>query len=231
MAGGRISGLYARAARTRIKALVPVAGEPAVRRVVEALNGAAIHPVVVVGPEAVREVLNGAAEWTMEVGSALANLGAGLQRLNAAGEARALVCGCDVPALASEAVRDFVDRAPVEAAACIPLVRRAVFRSAFPGNFGIYVRLREGSFTAGSQFLFRSALVRGKHPLMQQLFDRRKSQLGMARTLGAGLIARLVTWRLSIGEVEDRVSALAGSPCRAVADCRPELAYDIDSLF
>ena len=38
MAGGRISGMYARAAGTTIKALVPVCGVPVVRRVVEALR-------------------------------------------------------------------------------------------------------------------------------------------------------------------------------------------------
>jgi hypothetical protein len=45
------------------------------------------------------------------------------------------------------------------------------------------------------------------------------------------MIARLVTARLSIPEVEARVSTLAGTRCRAVLDCRPELAFDIDSLL
>src|SRR5438874_11873098 len=98
MAGGRISGVYARAAGTRVKALVPVAGAPAVCRVVDALRSAGLGRVVVVGPEAVRDALGGTAEWAREAGPALANLEAGRARLLPRGEERVLVCGGYVPA-------------------------------------------------------------------------------------------------------------------------------------
>src|SRR5947207_10192769 len=99
MAGGRISGLYARAAGTSVKALVRVAGTPAVCAIAGALRQAQIQPVVAVGPQEVREALRGAAEWTMEAGSALENLEAGLEWLAAANDERVLLCGGDVPVL------------------------------------------------------------------------------------------------------------------------------------
>ena len=231
MAGGRITGLYARAAGTPIKALAQVRGVPVVRRVTEALQATpGVARVCVVGAEAVREALPAGSLWQQETDSALGNLLAGVERLGEAGERRVLVCGGDVPALVPEAVADFLRRAPEEADICMPVVRREAFTAHFPGNLGIYVHLVEGAFTGGSQFLMRPRVIRENLPLMQALFQRRKSQIGMVRTMGLPLVWKLVTRRLTVGELEARLSELGGCRCRAVLDCRPELAFDIDNL-
>jgi len=231
LAGGRISGPYAEAAGTTVKALAVVRGEPVLRRVTAALQAASgIRRVCVVGPEAVRPVLTDGCLWEDETESALGNLLAGLERLGEAPSERALVCGSDVPALDAASVADFVARAPDTADIAMPLVRRESFLARFPGDPRPYVQLADGAYTSGSQFIVRPHALHANRPLLEALFQARKSQLGMVRLLGVGLTLRFLTRRLRIVDVEQRGSALTGCRCQAVGDCYPELAFDIDSL-
>ncbi len=230
MAGGRISGPYAQAAGTTVKALAPLWDEPAVRHVVRALREArGVGRVCVVGPPPVGELVRGHAHWEPETDSALGNLLAGFRALERESPPeRVLVCGADVPALAPAALDDFLSRAPAGADVALPVIRRERFMETFPRSENIYVHLREGAFTGGSQFLLRPRAVRENAVLMQTLFDRRKSQVGMVRALGAGFVWRLLTRQLTVPELESRLGTLTGCDCRAVLDCAAELAYDID---
>jgi molybdopterin-guanine dinucleotide biosynthesis protein A len=231
LAGGRITGEYAVRAGTSIKALAPVAGRPALAYVIEALRGAlGVERVCVVGPEALRKAVPEDCAWLPETETALGNLLRGCEHLNPPAEARVLVCGSDVPVIHAEAVQDFLTRSPEEADLCMPVVRREAFMACFEGSRNLYVPLAEGAFTAGSQYLFRPEAALRNRPLLERLFNARKSQLGMARTLGAGFVFKLVTRRLTVAELERRAGQLTGCVCRAVMDCRAELAYDIDSL-
>lgn len=232
LAGGRITGLFARVAGTRVKGLIRLGGQPLVTRAAAALRAAPeVGRVIVVGPEAVCAALPGGCDWCPEGDSALANLAAGLAALGEGGEGRVLVCGVDVPALEAAAVSDFLRRAPAEADLCMPVVRREAFRAAFPGEPGIYVQLTEGAFTAGSQLLLNGHVFRRNRPLLERFYALRKSQLAMARAFGWEVVRDLVRGRLSIAELERRASALTGCTCRAVPDCRPGLACDLDTVL
>jgi GTP:adenosylcobinamide-phosphate guanylyltransferase len=232
LAGGRITGRYARATGTPVKALATVAGVPLLRRVLTALRATAgIGRICLVGPESAGVLGGDEVVWEREAGTALGNLQAGLDRLGPGGEARVLLCASDLPLLEAAALQDFLDRAPAGADVALPVVRREAFVAAFPGNWGIYVRLADGTFTAGSQLLVRPSALHANQPLVRRLFEQRKSQLAMARTLVAGTIWRLVTRRLTVAEIEARGEALTGCRCAAVLDCRPELAFDVDNLL
>jgi molybdopterin-guanine dinucleotide biosynthesis protein A len=231
LAGGRISGPYATAAGTTVKGLVCVGGEPVVRGVIRAVqNAAGVGRVCVVGPEAVGKAVEDLALWQAETPTAVGNLLAGIQRLKEGENERLLLCGSDVPFMDSPSVEDFLSRAPAEGDICMPVVWKSAYEAAFPGSANLYVALREGAVTAGSQYLIRPRVVMENKELLDRLFNQRKSQVGMARTLGYGLVWKLLTRRLSIPELEARLSALSGCRCRALLDCRPELAFDIDRL-
>ncbi|MGV3722331.1 MAG: NTP transferase domain-containing protein [Actinomycetota bacterium] len=231
MAGGRISGDYAAAAGATVKALVSVGGEPIVRRVARVLRETrGIGRVCVVGPDEVRDAVAGLCAWSPETGSALGNFKAGLEHLQPAGDSRLLLCGTDVAALKAAALEDFIQRAPEAGDIWMPVVHRDPFEARFPDGRWVYVPLADGHFTAGSQFLVRPRAVLENLPLIESLFERRKSQVAMAGKLGLPFLFKLLTRRLRVHELEARASTLTGCRCRAVLDCHPELAFDIDNL-
>lgn len=231
MAGGRISGEYAQAAGTEVKALASVAGIPIVRRVAETLRDTpGTRRICVVGPEEVGQVTSGLAAWQPETDSAYGNFLAGVRHLGLSGEDRVLLCGTDVAALTPAAVSDLLTRTPPDADICMPVVHRDAFERRFPNGGWVYVPLADGQYTSGSQFIVRPQSLADNEALIQKLFERRKSQLGMASALGFGFIFKLLTRRLRVPDLEARASALTGCRCRAILDCHPELAFDIDNL-
>ena len=231
LAGGRIHGEYAAAVGTEVKALAEVDGRACGARVVDALQAARqVGRVVVVGPESVRAALPAECEWAGETDSAYGNVHAGLEALAPAEGDQMLLCGADVPLLTPEAVDDFIARSPVDADFCLAVIRRERYQARFPGARNLYVRLAEGHFTGGSQYVVHPRAVRENEPVLRELVRRRKSQLGMVKTFGLRFIWRLLTGRLTIPELEQRASDLTHARCRAVPDCAPELAYDIDHL-
>jgi molybdopterin-guanine dinucleotide biosynthesis protein A len=231
LAGGRIDGEFAAAVGTQVKGLAPVAGEPMLTRVARALVATPqVGRVCVVGPESVRAALPEGCLWQPETDTAFDNILAGIAALEAGDDCRILVCGADVPAISPEGAADLLARAPAEADFALPVVRREMVQARFPGDSDLYVPLREGHVTGGSQYVLRAGALRRNRELLLRLFAQRKSQLAMAGTLGLPFIARLLTRRLTIAEVERRASHLTGSHCRAVPDCHAELAFDVDSL-
>jgi len=231
LAGGRIGGEFAAAAGTDVKALAPLAGEPMVARVAAALAGTpGVERVCVVGPESVRGAVPAGCSWRNETPTAFDNILAGFEALDSPDEHQVLVCGADVPALTPHAAADLLARAPEEADFVLPVVHKERMLAHFPGGRDLYVPLREGEMTGGSQFLIRAGALRRNRDLLLRLFAARKSQVGMAATLGVPFILKLLTRRLTIAEVESRASQLTRSHCRAVPDCHPELAFDVDSV-
>ena len=73
------------------------------------------------------------------------------------------------------------------------------------------------------------ALQKAIHHI-DRIFVNRKSKLGMARVLGLRFVLLLLTKRLSIKDIEDKVTELLGCTGQAVADSPPELAYDVDYI-
>lgn len=230
MAGGRISGEYALAAGTDIKALAPLRGAPVIRRVAEVVRQTpGTDRLCVVGPDSVGKVVADLATWQPETDSAYNNFLSGVRHLALSGADRVLLCGTDVAALTPEAVQDFLDRAPADADICMPVVHRDAFEARFPGGGWVYVPLADGRFTSGSQFIVRPQALLDNADLVQRLFDARKSQVRMASALGVSFLFKLLTRRLRVPDLEARASALTGCRCRAVLDCHPELALDIDN--
>lgn len=229
LAGGRIGGEYAQVAGATIKALVSVAGKPVLRSVLDALHGTAgIGLVCVVGPNELRENLAPTDLWEDSAGSALGNLVAGIRRLGT--PPRLLLIGSDLPMVTSGALEDFLDRAPEDSEICLPLVAKQAYLARFPAGEDVFLRLKDGRFTAGSQFLIRPEPVLRNQGLIERFFDARKSQAAMAMTVGLLTVVKFLAGQLSVRDVEEKLTRLSGCRCKAVFDCQPELAFDIDSL-
>jgi molybdopterin-guanine dinucleotide biosynthesis protein A len=229
LAGGRIDGPWAETAGTSVKALVPVHGMTVLARVVSALaETPEIGRISVIGPDETRSVVEEQTLWALETGTALGNVRAGLGVLDARGETPVLVCASDTPLLTPQSIADFLHRAPDTAEICLPIVEQAAFERVYPESRNTYLPLREGQFTGGSCLLMRPRAVLENLPLLEKMFGRRKSQIGMASVLGPRIIWKLLTKTLTIPDIESRASALTHCVCRAAPDCRPELAFDMD---
>ena len=210
--------------------MAPLGDSTVLERALAALAATpGIGRVCVVGPETVRPLLHFGELWQEEGNSAVENLLRGLDCLTGEPARRVLLTGADVPALSPAGLDDFIRRTPPEAQVAMPVIRRQDFDRAFPGNRSRYVHLVEGAYTSGSQFLVRPESLRANLPLLRSLHARRKSQVAMAHTLGFGFVGRLLLRRVTVPQLEERLSRLSGFTCRAVLDCAPELAFDVDS--
>ena len=233
LAGGRIDGEFATATGQTVKALVAVHGVTLLRRV---LNAAAECPglgrVIVVGPDSLASELRGEEELARERGRALDNLCAGLDALHVTADEHRdlLVLASDSPTLTAAALADFLARAPAAAEIAIPVVTKERFLAAYPGSRTLFVPLAAGACTMGGQALVSPAAIHRNLPLMQRLFDQRKSQLGMARLLGPAFLVRLLTRTLTVEGLEERAVQLTRCRSQAVRGCDAALAFDVDSL-
>ena len=236
-AAGRISGDFAVEAGTEIKALIPLGGRTVLERTLETLRVTGrVGRVVVIGPG---EVASHPGARAAEVvlppdNSGPANIFRGLEWLYQANGGRhaerVAILTTDLPFVTPQAITDFLDAAPKEADACVPLVTRREFEARFPGAEIDYVRLRDGEWTMGCAFLVNPEAVARNHHLIVRVFAARKSQLAMARLLGPLFIVRFLLRRLTVREIEQRCLQILGCTGSAVRACAPALAFDLDDL-
>ena len=229
-AGGRISGKFAQAAGTEIKALIRFDEETILRRTIQALRDSeCIGRIAVIGPE---EVLS--EEARQRRGPDVAG------RQNRAGQhlswprrpderhPHLLIVTGDMPFLIPDSVRDFLALCPTEPEICIPIVERTEFERRYPNLIRTDTPLHDGYFRLGGIFRVEVATLRRVRPHLEQMFAARKNNLQMAQPIGIPFIVRYLFRRLTV----DQIVAHAGRilQCRgAVRPPRPpEIAFDID---
>ena len=140
---------------------------------------------------------------------------------------RVLVVTGDVPLATSQTWMQFLEGANSFDAA-YPIVSKANCDAQFPSGQRTYAPLREGQFTGGNAFLLPRAHLESLEVLISDAFAARKNPFALAQMLGAGFIARALSKRLAIPDVEAKVSKMIG--CRAGAVQMPDaaIAFDID---
>ena len=225
-AGGRVDGEYASAAGTTVKALAPVRGETMLARVTDALRGAGIGRIALVGGGEVRAACDDDVRFVDESASGAENV---LRALSAwpDDDEPLLYATSDMPYVTAEAVRDFVDRAPADALA-IALCDHGAFVNRFPGAPPFGIALAGERVVNGGVFRIpagaRSAVAR----LAAELFDARKRPWRMAGLVGPLALLRFALGRLSVADLEAMAQRLLGVRGVAVRGCAPELGFDAD---
>ena len=227
LAGGRLSRDLAVATGAQHRALIPINGRPLLERVLDALRGADIDRVAVVGARALEPLVGEAARLVPETGDLVDNLFAGLRALDTASPT--LVCTADVPFLRAAHVIEFTRRArATRAALAYPIVSRARCEAVFPGARRTYARLREGVFTGGNLVLVEPRALTGQEARIRALYAARKSPLRLASLLGLPLLWGFLTRTVTLLQLEWKFSQLLGAPTRAVMVAHAELAFDVD---
>jgi molybdopterin-guanine dinucleotide biosynthesis protein A len=228
LAGGRAEPPLAAPAGTDLRALIPFDGKPFVVRVLEALRACErLRRIAVVGPERLRETAAvGLADLLVAEGAGVfENFVAGAAALGSDG--KLLLTACDIPLLSARAFADFLGRAP-DVDIAYPILRGEAFRAAFPGSENVLIPLREGPVIGGPCVLLDARALPRLEPAIARVLAARMSYARMVALLGVGFTVRFLLRRVSVADVERRVTALTGCTFRAVPDCDPVFPIDID---
>ncbi|MEW6421722.1 MAG: nucleotidyltransferase family protein [Deinococcota bacterium] len=231
LGGGDPGDPFAAAHGVPVKALIPVGGVPMALHVLRALRASGrVARVAYVGPT-IPDMDPLIDERVTDHGTLLGNLEAGVEALKAAGllpGERVLVATADIPLVTPEQLAEVLDAAPPEAALVYPVVRKGDCERVFPGVKRTYARLREGTFTGGNVFLLDPRLIGQFLPRLRAVLAARKAPLKLAALIGPGILLRLLTRRLTVSELEHRVSTLLGVPARALITGHAAIGTDID---
>jgi GTP:adenosylcobinamide-phosphate guanylyltransferase len=223
-------GRLAQMSGTPFRALIEVGGRPMVERVLTALRGAARAQriIVVAPPEVQRRIAPGLADLVVGPGETLLdNVELALAALGNSG--MAMFAHADAPLVTAEAFDDFLGQAqPLGADLAYAIVPKEDVERRFPHGHRTYVHVREGAFTGSNAVLVNAEFITRHRELVRQFYRHRKHPLRLAGMLGAGFILRLLTGRLTIAHLEQRLGEVLGGRARAVISHYPELAFDVD---
>lgn len=216
------------------KALLDIAGQPMVMRVLAAVQASPLVSQAVVaclqdGP--VAKALRGLAPLAESAGGTFFDgIKVGFEAL--AGVDRVLLVTCDMPLLSPAAVTDFSQQVlqTPEADLVYAMVDIACVREAYPNTMRTAVRLREGHYTAAGISAVSARFVEHSGPLLMAAFAARKSKVAMGRLLGWSFLARFALGRLAVEDIVRRAEELLDCRARAVALPYPECGFDVDSV-
>jgi CTP:molybdopterin cytidylyltransferase MocA len=217
----------------RHKALIPIAGEPMIMHVAQALadSGYVAH-LIVVGLDQERDLdFPLPATCVPAAGSILENVLAGLQELErvAPGAERVLMCACDVPLVTGDMVRYLLDTMlSTGAEVCYSVVRRETMEARFPGSGRSFVPLLDGRFAGGDMNLLNPAVVEQNRELLDSLLGARKNAWTQARLIGLRFLLTFLFRRLTIAAGERKAQSIFGVPCRVIPVRYAELGMDVD---
>ena len=140
----------------------------------------------------------------------------------------ATVCD-DLPFLTGEALDDFIARAEAaDADGVYAIVRKEACLREFPSLRRTFFHLKEGDFTGGNVSLVSVNLFPGCIEKMKEVFALRKNPVKLAAWLGPFFILKMLLHRLSLEDVERKVSELFGYRGRAVITDHACIGTDLD---
>jgi len=228
-AGGRITGDYAREAGTTVKALAKVRGVTMLDRIIDALRGAGAVRIAVVGGEEVRAACGDRVELVVdEARSGAQNLVRALRAWPEDGDAL-IYATSDMPYVDAATVGEFLSRVPAGHVA-LPLAEFRDFDARFPGAPPCGITLAGECVVNGDVFYVPGGLAAKVEAIASRFFDARKNPWQMAGLVSPRILARFLFRRLGIGHIEAHARRALGVPAVAVRGCRPELAFDADTV-
>lgn len=227
-AGGRVDGEFASVLGTPVKALAPFGSATFLQIAIDALRGAGVDRIAVVGGAQVREVCAGAVEQVFdESADGAENLRRALHAWDSAEPL--LYVTSDMPFITAQALRTFIDRVPAGALA-LPLTEWDEFNRRFPGAPPFGITLAGEKVVNGGAFVIPAHAHERIERFATQFFDARKSVWRMARLTGPMLLLQFVLHRLGVAQLESHARRLLGIQAVAVRHAPADLAYDVDLL-
>lgn len=226
-AGGRVSGAFAQAIGTDVKALARVGARTLLDRAIDAAREAGALGIAVVGGDEVRAACQSRVQRVIpQSADGAANLHAALFAWE---DQRTLLLSSDLPFITGGALGAFIDRVANDTLG-MPVADADSYRRDFPGSGPHVTTIGPERFANGSVFLFPARSAEVVDDLAQKFFNARKSLLRMAMLIGPRLITKFALGSLQIADLENQASRRLGFPVAAIRNCAPELCYDVDNL-
>jgi GTP:adenosylcobinamide-phosphate guanylyltransferase len=228
-AGGRIDGAFASEAGTYVKALAPIRGVSMLDRIIEALRANGAERIAVVGGKEVRAACDGRVERVVdETPSGSENMLRALRAWPDDGE-RLVYATSDLPYITPSAIAAFLTRVP-DGTLAIALSRYDAFCRRFPGAPPFGITLAGERVVNGGVFTVPFGSVERLTAVATGFFEARKRPWRMASLVGTAMLVRFLLRRLRVADLEARAQRVLSMPARAIRDCAPELAYDVDTF-
>jgi len=217
----------------RKKAMLPILGRPMVSYVEEALRASGrVNRIVAIGLDPEDAVdFSGPVERIPSQGGIIKNILGAMAYLRDTGSVSPyfLEASSDVPLLTGDVVSRFIDGCLAKGGELIySVVEKQHIERLFPGSGRSYAHLRDGYFAGGDMFMVRADVSASKGKVFEELAAQRKNALKQARILGLGLLIGVVFRRLTLADMERRVSKIVGLEARVLNSPDPEVAMDVD---
>lgn len=211
------------------KGFIALAGQPLVVHVVRALRAAhGVGRIAAVGPlQALRAALPPEVVPVEDTGGIMDNVAGAIAALGTA--QGTLVVASDIPLLTARAVEDFLSQCENNRADFhYAIVPQDALQRAYPGARKTFVRVVDGTFTGGSVMLFNPAVLDRVRAFVDKVIAARKKPWLLAQLFGWNIVMKFASGRLSIAEMQEKVTEILGITARAVISPHPELALDVD---
>jgi len=221
---------FAESFGTDLKALIPVSGEPMIRRPVRALvESRNIGKILVLGqaPERIAAALPD--DPRIEVGESAGTIaGTVLGLLDDPSVAWPLLVTTADHALLDPAIVDEFCNAAKAADVAIGVVERANLLARLPQSQRTWLKFRGGAYTGANLFVLSSPAVRPAIELWRSVEQDRKKAWRILSLLGPAMLLLVALRLVSLDEVMVRLSARLGLTIRAVPLSNPLAGVDVD---
>jgi GTP:adenosylcobinamide-phosphate guanylyltransferase len=217
----------ARAAGVSHKAILPVAGQPMIGRVVDALAASPRIGRIVISIET-PAILTGLLDHPVEFLPPAPGPSASVMEALRALDTPLLVTTADHALLRPEWIDQFLASAGESCDMAAAIAMEADIARDVPRTKRTMIRLADGAFSGCNLFLFRTPASIGVVRAWQRLEQERKRPLRMARLLGVGTLIRYLTGRLTRAALCARIGVLSHASVRLVPLPDGRAAVDVD---
>jgi len=216
------------------KALIPVAGEPMVARVVRTLLACPSIERILLLAQTLEPLRSGGLAWIgAEPKVSLAESASGIARSIAAraGSAQApfplLVTTADHALLNVDMVETFLaDSGETDVA--VGLVERRTLEAAYPDNQRTWLRFSDGAYSGANLFALRTEAAHAGLELWASVEQDRKKARKLMLRFGPMLALRALTRTISLDAAIDKIGRRVGFTAKAVRLPFAEAAIDVD---
>ncbi len=229
LAGSPNDGALKECSTAESEALIKIGQKYMVEYVLDALlSSGMIDQIVVAGSnEQLKSVGGPRVGYTSGGATVIDTLEQGISALGT--WAPVLVVSSDIPLLTREAIEDFINACETsQADLYYPIISQTVVESRFPNTKRTYVNLVDGVFTGGNLVLIKPEALQKCAALARAAVELRKKPVKLCQLLGVRVLLKYFLGKLTLTEVETRVSELLGITSKAVISRYPEIGVDVD---